>query len=143
MSPRRSPCPRRCQWLCLAALTTQSGCTLQVQTIDGGYNSGRAYYFRAQTEEQRDAWVDALRAAVHRARLSKAAQDAGACRWGRRPAATPACACRCYWSAVCPFLVSPLSSPSPFPLPRNDANARRFSQMRVRDAYNSDAVQVA
>ena len=51
-----------------------------MQTQDGGYNSGRAYYFRAQTEEQRDAWVEALKAAVGRARLRKAAEDAGACR---------------------------------------------------------------
>ena len=39
----------------LACAACPSAGARQVQTLEKGYNSGRAYYFRTQTEEQRDA----------------------------------------------------------------------------------------
>jgi len=47
----------------------------EVQTSERGFNSGRSYYFRTQTTEQRDAWVDVLKEAVKRAKRRKVAQE--------------------------------------------------------------------
>jgi hypothetical protein len=40
---------------------------VQVQTIEGGLNCGKTYHLRCQSEEQCDAWVDAIQSAHSRA----------------------------------------------------------------------------
>jgi hypothetical protein len=44
--------------------------TMQVQTSEKGFNSGRSYYFGASSPQERLAWVDAIRAAVKSAEIS-------------------------------------------------------------------------
>jgi hypothetical protein len=46
---------------------------VMLQTVDGGFNSGRTYYFAAQTEEEGQAWEEAIRSTVDHAVQSKLA----------------------------------------------------------------------
>ena len=55
----------------------------EVQTHEEGYNSGRSYYFRAETQERRNEWVAAIGDAVTACKLRKQAANSSKLRLAR------------------------------------------------------------